>query len=243
MRNLKLTIEYDGSNYAGWQKQPNGTAIQQIVQVALQEMTQADIKLLASGRTDKGVHALGQVATFKTERLIKCSSFLKGLNSLLPSDISIKKVEEVAASFHPIHSAKKKTYCYLILNSACDSALLQKRAWHIPQKLDLKQMRKAAKHFKGTHDFTSFMGANSAIKDAVRKISQFKIAKLAHAFFGVGPQMEKQLICITVEGSGFVKYQVRNMVGTLLNVGLGKNQPSDIAQMLALKNRQATKCD
>src|SRR3989338_1171281 len=175
MRKIKLTIEYDGTAYSGWQSQINGVAVQDVITQALQKMTEEKSSILGASRTDAGVHALGQGAFFKTQTDIPCDRFLKGVNSLLPEDIRVLSVEEVSQDFHPVLNAKKKLYRYSILNVPIASALLRNRCWHVPNLLDLEKMRKGAKCFLGRPDFKSFQGAGSSIHTTEREIYRLDI--------------------------------------------------------------------
>ncbi|MDO8494737.1 MAG: tRNA pseudouridine synthase A, partial [Deltaproteobacteria bacterium] len=156
MRNIKRTLEYDGTGYAGWQSQINARAIQDVVSVAIQTMVEHPIILRGSSRTDAGVHALGQVATFQTERDIPCAGFLKGLNSNLPEELRVIGCEEVPLDFHPIRNAKRKLYRYLIEFRRVPSPLWRNRVWSLAKPLDLEKMREASQFLVGEHDFKSF---------------------------------------------------------------------------------------
>lgn len=227
MRNIKLIIEYDGSAYCGWQIQKNGPSVQGTVQSAISKMTGKKVTLIGASRTDSGVHAYGQTANFKTESKINCDGFLKGLNSLLPKDISIVSVKDVSLEFHAKKDAKGKHYKYLIHNSMIKPALMRDRVWFVKKPLDIKLMKKGAKVLIGMHDFTSFCASGDSNKSKVREIFDIKISK------------KGSLITIDLFGSGFLKQMVRNIVGTVTSI-LAKQalqlQNENVAAELALRN-------
>ncbi len=221
MKNIKIIIEYEGTNYFGWQRQPEGPTIQEVIENALQNITGENISLLGSGRTDSGVHALGQVANFKTESNIKAAEFQKGLNSTLPKDITILDAREVDLDFHAQHSAKSKIYIYKIFNSPHPSALLRKRSWYIPQPLELDQMEKPAEYLIGEHDFKAFAQSGTDLKTTVRTVLRAYIE-----------QKDNNIIEFSIEATGFLKRMVRLIVGTMVQVGKGRITPSDFLKIL-----------
>lgn len=223
MRTVKLTIEYDGTAYAGWQSQANARAIQDVLREAIGEMTDESVSLTGASRTDAGVHALAQTAVFKTKTAIPCEGFVKGLNSLLPKDIRIHQAEEEAESFHPIRNAKWKTYHYKLEIGERPSALNRHRIWWVGPRIDLKKMAAAARYLVGKHDFKSFQGAHSEVKTTVRTLRDI--------CFLPGPILE-------FVGDGFLKQMVRNIVGTLVEIGTGKKQPQEVQKILEAKNRK-----
>lgn len=175
MRNIKLTIEYDGKEFGGWQKQPNKLNIQGTIERAIQEITGEEIELNASGRTDAGVHSLGQVANFKTNSKIDISKIPIAINSKLKKTIRILKAEEVDERFHSRLSCKRKTYRYVINNQEFSSAIYRNLEYHIPQKLDVSKMKQAIQYFEGEHDFKAFKASGTSSKSSVRKIFQADI--------------------------------------------------------------------
>ena len=221
MRNIKLIIEYDGTNYCGWQKQAQGPTIQQEIETALKNITNEDIVLFGSGRTDSGVHARGQVANFKTETTIKPNEFQMGLNSVLPKDISIVDAVEVDTNFHAQFSAKSKTYIYKIYNSPHPSALLRHRVWFMPYTLDINNMRNAAGVLSGEHDFKAFAQADTEVRTTVRTVMNVGIDKT-----------DKNMIEFRIEATGFLKRMVRLIIGTLAQVGKGKITSEEFAEIL-----------
>lgn len=227
MRKFRILIEYEGTRYNGWQIQPNGLGIQEVLQSKLKKITKKKTNVIASGRTDAGVHAEGQVAHFRTTSQMTPREFLKALNSLLPADIVVKKVEEVSLDFHAQMSATRKRYRYVILNRDYPSALQCRQAHYMATPtLNVTAMRKAARCLVGKKDFKSFQGSGCIANSTVREIFKLTIAK------------KEDFIQITVDGSGFLKYMVRNIVGTLIEIGSGKMSPEDMKKILNSSNRR-----
>ena len=226
MRHIKLTIEYDGKDFNGWQKQPTKLNIQGTIEQAIKQITGEDVELNASGRTDAGVHALGQVANFKTNSQIPIEKFAIAINSKLKRSIVIKKAEEVDERFHSRLSCKKKTYRYIINNSPEGTAIYRNLETHIPQKLDLSQMKKAIKYFEGEHDFKAFKASGTSSKSSVRTIYKADIYQ------------ENEKIFIEITGNGFLYNMVRIIVGTLVEVGLGKIKPEKIIDIIQQGKRE-----
>lgn len=220
MKNIKLTIEYDGTNYSGWQKQPHKKTVQLAIEEAVKKITGETIALLGSGRTDSGVHALGQVANFKTNTNLDTGKLHKALNSILPDDIAVIEVEEASENFHSQYDSKSKIYQYRILNRSYPSAHLRKKVWLINQKLDIEQMRKASDFLLGTHDFKVFSHQNLTVKTTVRNVLNSHLSK------------NGDLIEFEIEADGFLKRMVRMIVGTIVNVGKGKLGPEEFAYIL-----------
>ena len=228
MRNIKLVIEYDGKNFAGWQTQPGKDNIQKKKKKAIKEITGEDVELNASGRTDAGVHALGQVANFKTESLIEIEKIPYALNSKLPNSIVIINAEEVDERFHARYNCKGKTYKYIIYNNLFPSALNRYREFHMPQELNFAKMKKALKYFEGTHDFAGFKSSGGAPKKTtVRTITKAEIVKT-----------DDNRITITLSGDGFLYNMVRIICGTIVDVGLGKIKVEDIEKIIESKDRK-----
>lgn len=227
MRNIKLTIEYDGSSYHGWQIQPDLRTIQGVMREKIAQITQGDVNLIGAGRTDAGVHALGQVANFQTESAIDLIALQRGLNSLLPPDIVITEVEEVEEEFHARFSARSKVYEYHILNRSYPSALLRANAWFIPYKLDLPSMRKCGKLLIGSHDFSSFRASGDESRHSIREIIHLEIEK-----------RQDNLIVLTIEANAFLREMVRSIVGTLVDVGRGKTSFSEFKEIFGAHDRR-----
>jgi len=227
MRNIKLLIEYDGTNYKGWQVQPEGLTVQGIIEEKLGLITGEAVHLIGSGRTDSGVHALGQVASFKTRSQLDVRSIQRALNSLLPPDIVIQKVEEVEEGFHARKQSKSKVYEYRILNRNIRSAFHREYAWHIPQTLDLEEMRKATRMLIGEHDFSSFRSVGSPTRTAIRRVTRAEWRKGREGF-----------IRFEIEANGFLKQMVRALVGTLVETGKGKIDSEEFRKILNSKDRK-----
>jgi tRNA pseudouridine38-40 synthase len=226
IKNFKLIIEYDGSAYHGWQRQKKDRTVQQEIENALSTMMNRAISVNGSGRTDAGVHALGQTANFKCRTTLSPGVFLKGLNSLLPDDIVIKTCSPVDSSFHARYDARSKTYFYTILNKNLPSAIARQYVWHIRRKLDSDLMQAALSHIIGTHDFKAFEGTGSPRAHTTRTVRDARISDT-----GRGD------IRFDITADGFLRYMVRNLVGTLVDVGHGKTSPGDFKQILESKNR------
>jgi len=226
VRTIKLTIEYDGTNYQGWQVQAKGPTVQGTIEEKLNLLTRQKVHLIGSGRTDSGVHALEQVAHFTTQSPLNTQSIRKALNSLLPPDILIKKAEEVGEDFHARKWSKSKVYEYRILNRELRSVFHQGYVWHIPQYLDLKEMKKASEHLVGEYDFSSFRSTGSLTRTSVRRVIRVEWKKSRDG-----------LIRIEIEANGFLKQMVRAIVGTLIEVGKGKITSDEFRKILLLKDR------
>jgi len=229
MRNLKLEIEYEGTNYCGWQVQdsPRKKSIQEVIEKALGKILQEKIHLVASGRTDAGVHAYAQAANFKTNSGITPQKLLGALNGTLPKDITVARIEEKKLDFHSRFSAKSKIYRYTILNRQCPSASLRNTAYFYPHTLDIRLIRQEAKAILGRHDFKSFQGSDPEKQNTVRTIKEIKITK------------SRDLIYIDIEGDGFLYNMVRSIVGTLIEIGRGKLAAGSMRKILRLKDRKA----
>ena len=227
MRNIKLTIEYDGKDFNGWQKQPNKLNIQGTIEKAIEAVTKEVVDLNASGRTDAGVHALAQVANFKTNSNIPIEKIAIALNTKLKKSIRIKKAEEVEEKFHSRLSCKRKTYRYIINNSEYGTAIYRNLETNIPMKLDVNKMKEAAKYFEGEHDFKAFKASGTSSKNSTRTIYKAEVKKV---------QGDK--IYIELTGNGFLYNMVRIISGTLVEVGLGKLQPEDIPNIIKEQKRE-----
>lgn len=241
MRTIKLTLMYDGTDYAGWQIQPNGVAIQALVQAAVRTMTGEENDVVGASRTDAGVHALGQVAHFTTASGIPVEGFRSGLNSMLPEAIVVLAAEEAPEGFHARRSAQGKRYVYRLLISPERNPFLARRAWHLRRMPDPEAMRRAATCLSGEHDFTSFKASGCTSRHAVRTITRFEIARRVLTPGELAG--EGELVEFTVEGTSFVRHMVRNIVGTLVDVGEGRIAPEEVAAILAARQRiEAGRC-
>ena len=229
MRNIRLTIEYDGKDFNGWQKQPTKLNIQGEIERAIESLTgEENIDLIASGRTDAGVHALGQVANFKTNNeSIPIEKFALALNTKLKRSVRIKNAEEVDERFHSRYTCKRKTYRYIINNNECESAIYRNFEYHMPVKLDIKAMQKAVKYFEGEHDFKGFKASGTSSKSSVRTIY---LAEVKNTDDG--------RIYIELTGNGFLYNMVRIIAGTMVDVGMGKTKPEEITNIITKGDRK-----
>jgi len=226
MKNVKLTLEYDGSNYHGWQSQNNSLAVQDVVYKAVFKLTGENVTINGSSRTDAGVHAYGLCANFITNSSIPPERFSFAMNSVLPSDIVVVKSEEVSLDFHARFNSKGKKYRYMIYNSTFPSALLRERACHEVRNLDESKMQEAAMKFLGTHDFSSFMAAGSVVKSPVRTIHSVEVTR------------DGNIINFEVLGNGFLYNMVRIMAGTLIEVGYGRIKVAEVENIILSKDRK-----
>lgn len=222
---IKLTIEYDGTAYAGWQRQENALAVQQVIEEALTKLTRARVVIAGASRTDAGVHALGQTAHFDTESRIPPDKYAFALNTMLPADIRIRKSEAVSEAFHARFSNKGKRYRYLIYQSPHAGALNRNTHAHVIYPLDDEKMRRELTALIGTHDFAAFAASGSVVKDTVRTIYSASLARR-------GDELE-----LLVEGSGFLYNMVRIIAGTLISVGAGRLEEGAFARAIQSGNR------
>lgn len=259
MRNLKLTVQYIGTHYLGWQVQPQGPTIQSQLQEALGEILREEVTVLSSSRTDSGVHALAQVAHFKTDHGMDPLTLEKALNSKLPGDISVLSVEEMPEGFHSQRQAKFKTYSYFILNSVSRISLFYPFTWRLYGYLDLDEMHRCLELLVGEHDFNAFKAADSCAKTSVRRLQAVNVQRLPLADLGnsllslagltgmvhplgSGDEMHEEeegaaLIAISFKGQGFLKHMVRNIVGTVVEVGMGKRSFADFQKIFESRDR------
>ncbi len=225
MKRVMLIVAYDGTNYHGWQMQPNAVTIEQILNEKLSELLKEDIQVIGASRTDAGVHAEGNVAVFDTNTSIPGEKISYALNHLLPEDIVIQESFEVEPDFHPRKCDSIKTYQYRILNRNFNLPVKGRNAYHFYRKLDLDKMREAAAYFVGKHDFKNFCSSHTQAKSTIRIIYSFDIEE------------EDEEIVLTVSGNGFLYNMVRMLTGTLLDVGTGRMSPDKIPELLTAKER------
>jgi tRNA pseudouridine38-40 synthase len=232
MRYFKLTIAYDGTNYHGWQAQSNKPTIQGELVSVLERLTQEHVALHGAGRTDAGVHALGQVGSFRTMSTLAAAEFQRALNALLPHEIRIVGSEEVGPTFNARWSAKGKTYRYRLYRGKVVPPFIYRFVLHYPFPLDEDRMRAAAARFIGTHDFASFAASTGSEEDDKERSTEREIfsTELARS-------ADNEELVFTVRGRSFLRYMVRKMMGTLLDVGRGKLAPDDIDRLFELKDR------
>ncbi len=225
MRNVKLIIEYDGTDFHGWQRQDKHRTVQGEVEQALGKIMKKEISIHASGRTDAGVHGLGQVASFKADFTIPIDRIPLAVNGVLPHDVAIRSAVEVDPNFHARYSAVGKRYIYKIYNNILRSPLQRNYAYFVPNALDIEAIQKASSYFVGEHDFKAFMASGSSVKDTIRRIYRL------HAY------REQDMLTIEVEGNGFLYNMVRIISGTLVDVGTGKMSPEEIPNIISSKAR------
>ena len=225
-KTFKLIIEYDGSEFHGWQRQKKDRTVQETIENALAVMTREQVTVIGSGRTDAGVHALGQVAGFKTRSRLDAEAFFNGLNSLLPGDVVIRACEQMPDDFHARFDVSSKRYRYHILNRPIAPAIGRQFVWHIRRPLDTAAMAEAAGILLGTHDFKAFEGTGSPRDHTVRTVTDSTVKET-----GGGN------LIYDIEANGFLRFMVRNIVGTLVEVGLGKIDPQTMLTILLSKDR------
>ena len=226
LRNIKLTIEYDGTNYCGWQIQKNAKSVQEVLTETIAKITGHKITLYGASRTDSGVHAKGQIANFRTNSRMTSHQFIKALNSNLPGDIAIRTVKEVNKSFNSMYDAKSKNYRYTILNSTIRTALDRNFYYFVPYKISISRMKPALKYLIGRHDFRAFATRSSAKENCIRKIYSIKINTKANYIY------------INIKGNGFLYNMVRTIVGTLLLVAQDKIKPEGIRAIIESRERK-----
>ena len=226
-KNIKLILQYDGSCYYGWQRQTSLPTLQELLEEKIETMTGEAVNLIASGRTDTGVHALHQVANFKTQTHLDPSIIKKGLNALLPVDVFVKQADYVPLDFNSRYNAKSKIYEYRILNRKEPDIFLRAYTWHIAAELNVEKMATCLSMLVGRHDFSSFKSSGSDIKDPVREMIKAEID---------GP--ENGLLTFTFEANGFMRHMVRNIMGTLVQVGRGKMEVDEFMDVFRAKDRR-----
>lgn len=226
MRTLKLVLEYDGSHYCGWQVQGDAPTIQGVLEQALAKILGARVRVSGAGRTDAKVHAVGQVASFRSAWQLPVEVLQRALNSLLPRDVAIREVQDVPPDFHARFSALGKVYAYRILNRPVRSPLRLRYVWHLPQPLDLQAMAVAATYLQGTHDFASFQAAGSAVKTTERTLTELTVTQ------------DGEEIVVRGTATGFLRHMMRNIVGTLVEVGRGGRRPADVKRILEARDRR-----
>jgi tRNA pseudouridine38-40 synthase len=234
MRNLKVTLSYDGAEFRGWQVQPDANTVQGTLASAIGRITGEKVLPQGSGRTDAGVHALTQVMTFVTESSVPTGNFLKALNDILPASVRVLEVEEAPPDFHARHSAKAKTYRYRIYRESICPPFLARYVWHFPYRLAEEEMGRAARLVIGEHDFTSF----AAVDPERGRAGLAEMSKVRKIFSSSWERAGDELV-YTVRGSGFLHHMVRNLVGTFILVGKGTLRGEDMTRILEARNRSA----
>lgn len=222
----RASVQYVGTRYAGWQSQPNQKTIQETIQQALQRLNGVRINVIASGRTDSGVHARGQVVHFRQPRKMETGLLRKALNAMLPTDVRIMSVARAASSFHAQKDARRKRYEYHIFNGPVLDPFRQGRVHHLRRRVSFERMQRASPQLEGIHDFSAFAASSSRVKDPRRTVFVSQFRKRGHS------------LVYRIEGSGFLHHMVRNIVGTLLEIGSGRRPESDLARILASRDRR-----
>jgi tRNA pseudouridine38-40 synthase len=247
LRTLKLTIAYDGTNYAGWQRQANGVSIQQIIEDEIAAIVGAPNPLMAAGRTDAGVHAAAQVASITIDHPIAGDELLRALNARMKAgDIRIRSIEEMPLRWSARAAAKSKTYRYAIWNGAHPSPFIRHVVWHVPPALDLDRMSRAARLVIGEHDFVAFQGRSSDVLTTVRRVLAAEVAEMnidtdqPVALSPIEFDRGGRLIRFEIEGTGFLRHMVRKMVGTLVDIGRGVMEPDEMRAIIDSKDRAQT---
>jgi len=251
MRNIKLFIQYDGTNYSGWQIQASGVerqalsakgkkniiTIQGLLQEAIKKITGEDVKLIGAGRTDAGVHAIEQVASFKTLSNLPADIIKRALNATLPDDIRILNACDAELDFHPRYNAKSKIYFYIISNSHVISPFLYRYAWKIPHKLNFEKMKLASEFLKGMHDFSAFRASGCSAKNPVRTVFDISIERSDSIHF-IDIPFAGNFLKIRIEADAFLRHMVRNIVGTIVEIGKGKIKSENIREIINSKDRR-----
>jgi len=225
MPRVRLTLEYDGTEFVGWQRQPNGRSVQEVLEKALAELLGTAVPTAAAGRTDAGVHALGQVVAFDAPRALPSKAYVRGLSSLLPGDVAVVEAGEVPPDFDPRRWATGKRYRYLISRRPMRAPLLRRTHWEVFSALDVESMQAGAASLVGTHDFSSFRAADCEAPHPRRTVRELEV------------QTVGAILRIEMEGTAFLKHMVRNIVGSLVEVGRGRRVPGWIAEVLAARDR------
>jgi tRNA pseudouridine38-40 synthase len=236
VKSFKLTIQYDGTEYAGWQVQPNEKTVQGMIENILKKLAPDSSRLLATGRTDAGVHALEQIACFRTDVTHSPDTIKKALNAQLPNDIVILEAAYCNQSFHPRYDANKKIYSYTICTDQIISPFLYRYTWNAHYRLNISEMEKASLPLVGRHDFSSFQAAGCAAKDPVREIISIEIRKKKSMSF-MNSAIRGNFLTISVEANSFLRHMVRNIVGTLVEVGRGRIKSDDMENILGSRDR------
>jgi len=224
---FKITLAYDGTDFVGWQRQAAGVSIQGLLEEALRELDGRDVTVTGAGRTDAGVHALGQVASFSIERPLAADAVVRALNARLPYAVRVLSAEDVPASFHARFDARTKTYRYRIWNAAVANPFERRFAWHVPSTLDLGAMHDAARMLEGVHDFVAFQASGSETKTTEREIVVSAISN---------PQ--SAMIEYEIQGTGFLRHMVRAIVGSLVEIGRGRHSAQWMGDVLASRDRR-----
>lgn len=235
-RTIKLTIAYDGTDFAGWQRQARERTVQAVIEDTLAPIEKGEVTVIGAGRTDAGVHAAGQVASVALQRAIARDELQRALNATLPDDVRVLAADDAASSFNARFDARRKTYHYWIWNGPAVPPSLRRYAWHVPQPMALDTIAASAHAVVGEHDFAAFQATGSDVKTTVRRILSSSIEELSTARV-VPTTAAGRLLCYEVTGTGFLRHMVRNIVGTLADIGRGRRAAEEITAILASRDR------
>jgi tRNA pseudouridine38-40 synthase len=244
MATFKITLAYDGTDYVGWQRQAAGVSIQGLLEEALRALDERDVAVTGAGRTDAGVHALGQVAAFSIERALTADAVVRAINARLPDAVRVLSAEEAPPSFHARFDARAKSYRYRICNGDVLSPFERRYAWHVPGALDAAAMQAAAQMLEGVHDFAAFQSAGSDVKTTEREVYSSQIVDCRLQIDWAIESAESAIcnlpsaiITYEITGTGFLRHMVRAIVGSIVEVGRGRHPPEWMAEVLASRNR------
>ncbi|HAM51240.1 MAG TPA: tRNA pseudouridine(38-40) synthase TruA [Nitrospiraceae bacterium] len=237
MRRIKVKLQYDGTFYQGWQVQPSGTTIQGMLQESILRITGEPATFIGAGRTDAGVHAVAQIASFDSSSRLDNVVIKRALNALLPPDVRIIALEDCSGEFHPRYSALRKRYFYLIANTDDVPVFFGRYVWWVRAPLDVEGMKAASGFLRGRHDFSSFRGAGCGAKSPVREVYSLETERFGELAF-LSARFSGNFIKISLEGDGFLRHMVRNIVGTLVEVGRGRIQPDAVGNILLSRDRR-----
>jgi tRNA pseudouridine38-40 synthase len=232
MRTLKITLAYEGTGYVGWQRQATGISIQSLLETAFAPLEPSPVTIVAAGRTDAGVHALGQVVSVASSSRLSCADLRRALNATLPDSVRVLEIDEAAPRFHARFDARAKTYRYRVLNAPVGSPFETRYAWHVTHALDAQAMRNALDRCRGEHDFAAFQAAGSHVQGTVRRL--LDVILIERSVIGSTPG---RLLLIELRGTGFLRHMVRNLVGTMVEIGRGRWTPADMERILTSRDR------
>ena len=243
MRVIKLTIQYEGTAYVGWQRQKVGISLQGALESALAEIEGVEVHVVGAGRTDAGVHALGQAASVRLQCSIALPALKRALNAILPRDIRVISAEEMSHTFNARSEARSKTYQYFVMTGSVISPFERRYVWHVPQPLNVKWMTEAVMLLKGRHDFSAFQTTGGSVKTTIRTITEVEVDEVTSAQF-LSPMVstatrssDSSLLVFRICGDGFLRHMVRAIVGTLVDIGSGRRTPKNIGKILVSGDR------
>jgi tRNA pseudouridine38-40 synthase len=238
LRTIRITVAYDGTRYVGWQRQARGTSVQAVIEAALSRIEGRQVVVTGSGRTDAGVHALGQVASFALEHPIATAALVRALNAVLPSDLRVLEAGEAPAGFNARFSAGRKTYRYRILRGAVADPFERRYAWHLPMSLDLATMREGLGHLLGRHDFASFQASGSRVSSTVRTLLDARLETSRRLFAPEPGPAAGDVLAVELTADGFLRHMARTIVGTVVEIGAGRRDAASVPALLAARDRR-----